>query len=87
MSLQFGDYATGGTSDSQSFASQVYGGPGQQHSIGTIHGGNEDNVILSKPISNCSVGGRKRHRRTRRRTKKSKQSRGGKSLKRRRRRH
>jgi hypothetical protein len=62
MTLMFGDYTGGHTSDSQSYATQVYGGPGQQHSVGTVHGGNEDNTIASKYISNCPMSGGTRRR-------------------------
>jgi hypothetical protein len=71
MTLLFGDYTSGHTPDSQSYATQVYGGPGQQHSVGTVHGGNEDNTIASKYVSNCPMsGGTRRRKRAGRKTRK-----------------
>jgi hypothetical protein len=72
MTLLFGDYTSGHTPDSQSYATQVYGGPGQQHSVGTVNGGNEDNTIASKYISNCPTmsGGTRRRKRAGRKTRK-----------------
>jgi hypothetical protein len=65
MTLMFGDYVSGNTPDSQSHATQVFGGPGQQHSVGTVHGGNENNAIAV----NMS-GGSRRHTKRRRHTRK-----------------
>lgn len=76
--LSFGDYTGGNTPDSQSYATQVYGGPGEQHSVGSVDGGNENNVIATRYVSNCSMsGGRRSTRKSRKHSKKSKRVQGG----------
>jgi hypothetical protein len=72
--LSFGDYTGGNSLDSQSYATQVYGGPGQQHSVGTVDGGNENNVIAAKYVSNCPMSGGRRSRKMKKSMKRSNKS-------------
>jgi hypothetical protein len=72
--LSFGDYTGGNSLDSQSYATQVFGGPGQQHSVGTVDGGNENNVISTKYVSNCPMSGGRRSRKMKKSMKRNNKS-------------
>jgi hypothetical protein len=66
-SLLAGEYSSGGFNDSQSYATKVFGGPEQQHSVGTLAGGNQDNTIATTAVKNCQAGGKRNSRRNSRR--------------------
>lgn len=65
-SLLAGEYSSGGFNDSQSFATKVYGGTEQQHSVGSLVG-NQDNTIATTAVKNCQAGGKRNSRRNSRR--------------------
>jgi hypothetical protein len=66
-SLLAGEYSSGGFNDSQSYATKVFGGPEDQHSVGTLAGGNQDNTIATTAVKNCQAGGKRNSRRNSRR--------------------